>query len=80
MKWKNDWMAAESLGFPEIGAGSAPYMFKTDSYGNGVYRATLSESPFGKWEMLMIVLHPNSDPRDMKNMAGALSTMIPAYK
>ncbi len=64
----------------EVGAGSAPYMFKTDSNGNGVYKATLSESPFGKWGMLMVVLHPNGDPRDMKNMVGALSTKIPANK
>ena len=64
----------------EIGAGSAPYMFKTDSNGNGVYESTISESPFGKWGMLMVVLHPNGDPRDMKNMVGALSTKIPANK
>jgi hypothetical protein len=31
----------------ETGAGQAPYMFKTDSYGNGTYSAGLSESPFG---------------------------------
>jgi hypothetical protein len=64
----------------EVGAGSAPYMFKADSNGNGAYEATLAESPFGKWKMLMIVLHPNGDPRDMKNMVGALSTNIPANK
>jgi hypothetical protein len=58
----------------ETGAGKMPYMFKTDSKGNGDYSAPLSESPFGKWEMLMIVLHPNGDPKDMKNMVGALST------
>ena len=64
----------------EAGAGSVPYMFKTDADGNGAYEAILSESPFGKWEMLMIVLHPNGDPGDMKNMVGALSTRIPSYK
>ncbi len=64
----------------EIGAGSAPFMFQTDSNGNGIYEATLPKAPFGKWEMLMIVLHPNGDPRDMKNMVGALSTKIPTNK
>ena len=54
-----------------------PYMFKTDSYGNGRYETHLSELPFGKWAVLMIVLHPNGDPTDMKNMVGALSTKIP---
>ena len=61
----------------EAGAGNRPYMFKTDSYGNGRYESSLSESPFGKWEMLMIVLHPTGDPMDMKNMVGALSMRIP---
>jgi hypothetical protein len=51
-------------------------MFKTDSYGNGTYSAELSESPFGKWEMIMVVLHPTGDPKDMKNMVGALSAGI----
>ncbi len=56
----------------ETGAGKPPYMFKTDSYGNGVYSYPLNESPFGKWQMVMIVLHPNRNPTDMKNMVGAL--------
>jgi len=61
----------------EIGAGNPPYMFKTDSNGNGLYESRLSDLPFGKWAMLMVVLHPNGDPMDMKNMVGALSTKIP---
>lgn len=55
------------------GAGTAPYMFKTDSEGKGVYNSTLDGLPFGNWAMLMVVLHPNGDPTDMKNMVGALS-------
>lgn len=61
----------------EAGAGKTPYMFKTDGQGNGTYSASLAESPFGKWEMIMIVLHPDGDPANMKNMVGALSAMIP---
>jgi hypothetical protein len=61
----------------EAGAGQAPYMFKTDGEGNGTYTSSLRESPFGKWEMVMIVLHPDGDPMNMKNMVGALSAMIP---
>ena len=60
----------------EIGAGNPPYMFKTDSNGNGLYESHLSDLPFGKWAMLMVVLHPNGDPMDMKNMVGALSAKI----
>ncbi len=60
----------------ETGAGQPPYMFRTDSNGNGAYTAPLSESPYGKWEMLMIVLHPNGDPKDMKTMVGALSANL----
>jgi hypothetical protein len=64
----------------EAGAGTPPYMFKADSKGNGTYESSLSEAPFGKWSMLMIMLHPTGDPMDMKNMVGALSAMIPAKK
>lgn len=60
----------------ETGAGSAPYMFKTDANGFGQYSAPLSESPFGKWQMIMIVLHPNGDPADMKSMVGALKAKL----
>jgi hypothetical protein len=62
----------------EAGAGHAPYMFKTDSSGKGTYSSKLDKSPFGKWEMLMIVLHPTGDPADMKNMVGALSANLKA--
>jgi hypothetical protein len=60
----------------ETGAGSAPYMFKTDANGFGQYSAPLGESPFGKWQMMMIVLHPNGNPADMKNMVGALAAKL----
>jgi hypothetical protein len=64
----------------ETGAGTPPYMFKADSKGNGAYESSLSEAPFGKWSVLMIVLHPTGDPRDMKTMVGALSAKIPKNK
>jgi hypothetical protein len=64
----------------ETGAGTMPYMFKTDTNGNGTYESSLSESPFGKWSVLMTVLHPTGDPKDMKNMVPALSAMIPKNK
>ena len=64
----------------EIGAGNPPYMFKTDSYGNGIYETSLSELPFGKWSMLMVVLHPSGDPKEMKNMVGAVSAKIPVNR
>jgi hypothetical protein len=60
----------------ETGAGSAPYMFKTDANGFGQYSSPLGESPFGKWQMIMIVLHPNGDPADMKSMVGALKAKL----
>jgi hypothetical protein len=61
----------------EAGAGTAPYTFRTDGQGKGSYDATLSESPFGKWAMIMVVRHPTGDPADMKNMVPALSAGIP---
>ena len=60
----------------ETGAGQPPFMFRTDSNGNGSYTAPLKESPYGKWQMLMIVLHPNGNPKDMKSMVGALSAKL----
>jgi hypothetical protein len=60
----------------ETGAGQPPYMFKTDTWGNGSYSAALSETPFDKWAMVMIVQHPNGDPKDMKQMVGALKAML----
>ncbi|HIJ57085.1 MAG TPA: hypothetical protein HPQ03_13315 [Deltaproteobacteria bacterium] len=60
----------------ETGAGQPPYMFKTDSNGNGTYASALNESPVGKWEMIMIVLHPDGNPADMKNMIGALKAKL----
>jgi hypothetical protein len=61
----------------KAGAGAPPFMFKTDSAGTGSYNASLSESPFGRWGAIMVVLHPTGDPKDMKNMVGAFSAMIP---
>ena len=61
----------------EAGAGTAPYVFRTDGQGKGSYESPLSESPLGKWSTLMVVRHPTGDPGDMKNMAPALSAKIP---
>lgn len=64
----------------QAGAGSMPYMFKTDSKGEGNYSASLSESPFGKWQMVMVMRHPDGDPGNMKNMAEALAAEVPKAK
>ncbi len=61
----------------ETGAGAAPYSFRTDEQGKGSYESPLSESPFGKWEAIMVVRHTTDDPADMKNMVPALSAGIP---
>jgi hypothetical protein len=60
----------------ETGAGSAPYMFRTDQWGNGNYSAPLHEAPFGKWAMVMVVQHPTGDPKEMKDMIGALKASL----
>ena len=60
----------------ETGAGTAPYMFRTDPWGNGSYSAPLKGSPFGKWATVMVVLHPNGNPKDMKHMVGALKAQL----
>lgn len=60
----------------ETGAGTAPFMFRTDQWGNGSYSAPLGDTPFGKWSMIMVVQHPNGDPKDMKSMVGALKASL----
>lgn len=60
----------------ETGAGRPPYMFRTDERGAAAYASALNASPVGEWEMVMIVQHPNGDPRDMQNMVGALKARI----
>jgi hypothetical protein len=60
----------------ETGVGSAPYMFRTDQWGNGSYSAPLTETPFGKWSMIMVVQHPHGDPKGMKSMIGALKASL----
>lgn len=47
-------------------------MVKTDHEGKAIYTSAMKESPIRKWKMVMIVLHPTGDPKDMKNMVGAL--------
>ncbi len=61
----------------EAGAGTAPYVFRSDGHGKGSYESSLSESPFGKWSMIMVVRHTTGDPGDMKNMVPAFSAGIP---
>lgn len=61
----------------ETGAGQAPYKFETDDEGTGVYVTPLDEDPMGKWQMIMVMLHPDGDPTNMKTMVEALSTEIP---
>jgi hypothetical protein len=58
------------------GAGTPPYMFKTDSSGAGTYDSGLKASPFGKWQMLAIMQHPDGDPTNMKDAVGTLSAKL----
>jgi len=56
----------------QAGVGHAPYAFKTNKKGAATFKAALDEQPFGKWQMLVIVRHPNGDPQDMQHMEDAL--------
>jgi hypothetical protein len=61
----------------EAGAGEAPYMFVTDDEGYGRYESSLAETPFGTWDMVMVVLHPDDDPENMDNIVEALAAEVP---
>ena len=54
------------------GVGQPPYMFKTDGRGAAAFKAKLDKQPFGTWQMLVIVRHPNGNPQDMQHMEDAL--------
>lgn len=58
------------------GAGAPPYAFTTDAKGQAKYEATLSESPVGKWQAIMIVRHPSGDAQDMNQMEDALMAKL----
>jgi hypothetical protein len=70
------WFVKMKPGKSETGAGSAPYMFRTDRWGNGSYSDPLEGDPSGKWSMIMVVQHPTGDPKDMKNIVGALKAAL----
>lgn len=59
----------------KVGAGTAPYSFKTDAQGKGTYVTQLGESPVGKWQVIFIVRHPSGNPTDM-TMKDALMTKL----
>lgn len=54
------------------GVGPSPYMFKTDKKGVATFKAKLDAQPFGTWQMLVIVRHPNGNPQDMEHKEDAL--------
>lgn len=54
------------------GVGPSPYMFKTDKKGVATFKAKLDGQPVGKWQMLVIIRHPNGDPQDMQHKEDAL--------
>lgn len=54
------------------GVGEAPYAFKTDKKGTATFKAKLAEQPFGKWQTLVIIRHPNGNPQDMQHKEDAL--------
>jgi hypothetical protein len=58
------------------GAGAPPYALTTDAKGGAKYDATLSESPLGKWQSIMIVRDPTGDPKDMAHMEDALMAKL----
>ena len=49
---------------------------ESNKWGDGNYSVPLNDAPFGKWSMVMIVLHTSGDPKDMKNRVGALQAPI----
>ena len=63
-----------------LGVGTGDYSFKSDGKGSGNYTATISDAELGKWEMLEIAYHPDSDAKDMKKMQIALTAPVKMKK
>lgn len=54
------------------GVGPSPYKFKTNKKGAAIFKAKLDGQPFGTWQTLVIIRHPNGDPQDMQHKEDAL--------
>ncbi len=70
------WFVNMQPAMTKEGAGAPPYAFTTDAKGHATYKATLSESPIGKWQVIFIVRHPSGDPKDMDHMEDGLMTKL----
>ncbi|MBI4496110.1 MAG: hypothetical protein HY697_04155, partial [Deltaproteobacteria bacterium] len=53
------WFVNMQPAMSKEGAGAPPYAFTADPKGRATYKATLSESPIGKWQVIFIVRHPS---------------------
>lgn len=58
------------------GAGKEPYAFNSDANGEGKFEAKLAASPKGKWQALMIVRHPDGNPKNMDKVEDVLQVEI----
>jgi hypothetical protein len=58
------------------GIGSPDYIIKIGSKGNGTYRAAVSAAELEKWQVIEIAYHKSGNPKDMKNIAGALAVQL----
>lgn len=65
------WLVNEKPEMSMTGLGSGDYSFQTDSAGNGTYTATINKGELAKWQVLKVVLHPDENPKNMKNIKSA---------
>lgn len=66
------WLVNEKPQMNMTGLGGGDYSFKTDSQGNGEFRATVPEEDLANWEKLEVAYHPDGNPENMDNMKVAL--------
>lgn len=65
------WLVNEKPEMSMSGLGTGDYSFKTDSEGKGQYTATINQEELAKWQVLKVVLHPDGNPKNMKNIKSA---------
>ena len=65
------WLVNEKPEMSMTGLGTGDYSFKTDSEGKGNYTATINQEELAKWQVLKVVLHPDGNPKNMKDIKSA---------
>lgn len=66
------WLVNEKPEMSMTGLGTGDYSFQTGADGQGTYSALIGAPELNKWQTLKVVLHPDGNPKNMKDIKTAL--------